>query len=171
MAWPTIGQSQLLEASQASHESSSSEFAALAQVASRIRESQESLGGDYFRNLVAYLGAHSKETTRLQWGPRPTSTNMVAATWRGLSMTSLGWSEDIGQCGAVRTRLPFPHTITILPQAAGAEGIDVAYCLFETTMRRLKQCKIITEFWQVLDGEDVSTNMSQGRGETAKSNT
>lgn len=168
MAWPSIARVQLLEASQASHKTSSSGFVSLAQVASCIRKSQESLQGDYFRNLVAYLEVHSKETTRLQWGPGPTSTNMVAATWRDLSVVNLGWPDDIGECAAVRTRLPFPHTITILPQTAGTQGVDVAYCLLATTMQKLRRCKIITEYWEVLDGEYISADMSKSRGESTQ---
>lgn len=164
MAWPTVARRSLLDATHASRESSSSPFASLAQVAACVRKSQESLDGKYFSQLVAYLGANRKVTTRLQWGPGPTNTNMVAATWRGMNVVgSLDWGDDIGECDAVRTRLPFPHTITILPQTAGTQGIDVAYCLLAPTMQRLRRCKIIEEYWQVVDGGD----MSEGQGAAA----
>ncbi|ROV87003.1 hypothetical protein VMCG_10822 [Cytospora schulzeri] len=108
MAWPTVSRSSLLDAANASPcATSSSPLASLSEVASCVRKSQESLEGKHFRKLVAYLGAHGNMATRLQWGPGPNSTNMVAATWRGLSVVdSLYWGGDVGECDAVRTVLP-----------------------------------------------------------------
>ncbi|KAK8108109.1 uncharacterized protein PG998_010122 [Apiospora kogelbergensis] len=150
MAWPTVSRHLLLDAASDSGPSSSS-FSSLAQVASHISSSHQALDEAYFQNFVTYLDCHKEDMAKLQWGPGPSKVNMVASIWRGFRVDSLDWGSEIGECQAVRTRLPFPHTITILPQMAGDEGIDVVYCLLAPTMERLKSCQIIKEFWQVRD--------------------
>ncbi|KAK8081389.1 hypothetical protein PG996_000170 [Apiospora saccharicola] len=159
MAWPTVSRRVLLSAAQAApgDDQSSSSFPSLAEVASHIRLSHEALNEGYFRDLVAYLGCHNgdKDTRKLQWGPGPSQTNMVAATWRGLQLDSVDWGAEVGQCEAVRTRLPFPHTITILPRTVGSQSVDVAYCLLAPTMQRLKSCRVIQEYWEELKDDET----------------
>ncbi|KAH6647940.1 transferase family-domain-containing protein [Truncatella angustata] len=152
MAWPTVPKRLLLDAAQGASSSSSS-LASMAHIAVCIQESYASLTEDYFHNLIAYLGSH-EDVNKLQWGPGPASTNMVAATWKAFEIHSLDWGGDIGKCEAVRTRLPFPHTITILPEAPDSEGTDIVFCFLNDTMQIIKSCEIIQQYYQRMDVED-----------------